>query len=167
MGLFDQPPFDMRLFATPPTPEEGFMQVVKKIDPGAVLYREHDHMNWAERFTLRWKTLGVRFGHTQVVSDDVMINSRLDDYSQFIMDYLIEAMISAIMEAYVEFWHLDYEGPLSLQEFTNMTSLEEFYYLDSNGDYIPGRNDYARVCRLQQRDAGRFGTPERLTREDL
>ena len=94
-----------------------------------------------------------------------MITQALMDVEMLLVNEITYDIVNAIIESYIEYWHLYYEGDMSLKEFTSMTDWDLEEYLETDGEHIGGRT-YARARRLQQRDFGRYQRPEQVIGSD-
>lgn len=137
------------------------------LDPQARVERFFNPNFFTEDYYMKWHTLGFRMGLTKAISHGMLADAFMDgvDMERMIAEELIQEIVTAIIEGYIEYWHLYYEGDMSLKEFTGMTDDDLGFYLTSDGEYIGG-TVYARARRLQQRDLGRFAAPERVIGAD-
>lgn len=137
------------------------------LDPQARVDKIFNPNFFTEDYYVKWHTLGFRMGLTESISQSVLADAYMDgvDLERILAEELIQEIVSAIIEGYIEYWHLYYEGDMSLKEFTGMTDDDLGFYLNSDGEYIGGKA-YARARRLQQRDFRRFTSPEHVIGSD-
>lgn len=138
--------------------------VLRELDPNARVERFFEPAFFTEKYFIKWETLGFRMGLTKAISQDTLMEA-LYDVELTLVNLLTQEIVAAIIEGYIEYWHLYYEGDMSLKEFTGMTDDDLGFYLGSDGKFIGGKV-YARARRLQQRDFGRFASPEHIVGGD-
>lgn len=139
--------------------------VLFELDPRSRVERLFNPDFFTEEYYIKWETLGFRMGLIHSVSQQMLVEAMID-IETILVNEITHEIVEAIIEGYVEYWHLYYEGDMSLKEFTGMTDDDLGLYLNSKGEYIGGKA-YARARRLQQRDFGRFAAPERVIGADL
>src|SRR5688500_15388036 len=128
--------------------------VLRELDPttGRV-DRWFDPNFFTEEYSIKFTILGFPMNLRKAVSQE-MITQALMDVEMLLVNEITYDIVNAIIESYIEYWHLYYEGDMSLKEFTSMTDWDLEEYLETDGEHIGGRT-YARARRLQQRDFGR------------
>lgn len=149
-------------------PEPRIVTLLRELDPNAMVYRERDYADFGEKFTVTWRSLGLKWTVGRTVSDKVITEVySVDGLEAMVSDILLNEVVTCIIEAYIEYWHLFYDGDMSLKEFCGFERYSEVArYLDSDGEYL-GEISYARSKRLQQRDSRGIGSPERTFRTNL
>jgi len=134
--------------------------VLRELDRDARVERFFNPDFFTEDYYIKWHTLGFRMGLVKKISQQMLVEAMID-VETLLVNEITHEIVEAIIEGYIEYWHLYYEGDMSLKEFTGMTDDDLGMYLCSKGEYIGGKV-YARARRLQQRDFGRFAGPEQV-----
>ena len=135
-----------------------------ELDPRSRVDRFFNPDFYTEEYYVKWETLGFRMGLVKSVSQQMLVEAMID-IEAILVNEIIHEIVESIIEGYIEYWHLYYEGDMSLKEFTGMTDDDLGFYLNSDGEYIGGKV-YARARRLQQRDFRRFTGPEHVIGSD-
>lgn len=144
--------------------ETQFRSKMAELDPRSRAERFVDYKMDHEVFIVRWNTLGFSMSTKHSLNREVFVQA-LYDPTFDLRDQLLNEVVESIIEGYIEYWHLYYEGDMNLRDFMGWSVIEAVQYIDSEGNY-KGVQDHARVKRLQQRDFGRFAAPERVIGAD-